>query len=127
MKLFSFEDWVEYTPEALDNRDSPEPMTLEIKPMSAAEQQRHRLVEGPKLADKANGIRNAERLVSKMLKERVRNIAGLAMEVHGADGVKVVEITDPAQFDECAPEELRVDIFRAILDGNKLAEGVKKK
>lgn len=117
-----FDDWIEYTPDADDNRLIDEPMTVEIQSMSTAEYKAVQRSWGPKLQGK-NAIGRAQKMVEAIIKKRVRNIRNLF--VVDASGNEL-EVTDPEEMMSVAPPYLIDDLFEAITNASHLSKGTRK-
>lgn len=108
------EDWVTYVPDVDDNRIDPDPLTVEIHPMSAEEWrsfQRGIAVGKPKGA-----YDRTEKAVRRILSERVRNICGYkANGVAIRTGAELFDHGEPVVYD---------DVFEAITNISTLSAGL---
>ena len=109
-------EWVEYVPDVLDNRDDPEPMSLEIRPMTISDLREMQTTQGRRLAGK-DADRRAVRLVTRILTERVRNVRNCYVGR---------EITTGAELAEYGLSAIIDDVFSAIIDISKLQDSIKK-
>ena len=119
-----FDDWVEYIPDIGDNRLEVEPMTVEIQAMTTAEYKAVQRSWGPKLQGK-NALGRAQRMVDKILRDRVRNVRLFFVEDHLTGDVS--EVTDLDEVLRLAPAELQDDLFEAITKASHLSAGLRKK
>lgn len=118
-----FDDWVTYVPDIGDNRTESEPMTVEIQCMTTAEYKAVRRAWAPRLQGK-KGTSRAEKLVDKIISERVRNVRLCSVRNHTTG--ETFELSTAADLLEHAPSALIDDIFGAITDASQLSDGVKK-
>lgn len=118
-----FDDWVTYVPEIGTNRLEQEPMTVEIQCMSTAEYKSVQRKWGPKLQGK-NALSRAQRMVEKIIRERVRNVRLCFVENHTTGERFPLESGD--DLIAHAPAALVDDIFAAITDASHLSSGLKK-
>ena len=121
MQIRVHNGWFRYTPEFEGNRESEKPMSLELRPFSAGEVRRHYL-DNMAAVDGKDPMA-AMGLVDATLRERCRNIVNLDVEFVGdaleGDLVEVIV--------EYGSEELKADIYQAIVSSSKLDEGLAKK
>jgi hypothetical protein len=110
-------DWVDYIPDALDNRSDPDPIVCEIRPMSVRELRAMQSTYGSRLAGKNAGKRMLA-LFTRLATERVRNIRNCHVWGDITTGAELAERGPPALFD---------DIVAAIVDLSHLQEGLAKK
>ena len=109
--------WVDYTPKAMGNREDPDPTTVEIQPMNAAELREFQRRFGPAMRGK-NADQHAVKLVRKLLCDRVRAVRNCYFQG---------EITTGDELAERGPSALIDDVFTAIVDLSHLQEGLRKK
>lgn len=119
-----FDDWVEYIPDIHENRLEAEPMTVEIQSLSTGEYKAIQRRWGPRLQGK-QALTRAQRMVEKIITDRVRNIRLLKVRNHETG--EILDVKTPAQLLEHAPPALIDDIFAAIVDSSHLSAGLKKK
>jgi hypothetical protein len=108
------EDWVSYIPEIDNNREDPDPLCVELHPMSAEEHRAHQrgLVTG-----KGQDIMaRAHRITERIFKERVRNVRGYVM--HGK------AITTGEELYKLGETDVIDDIMKALTNISTLSEGL---
>jgi hypothetical protein len=108
-------EWVVYVPDIDDNRNDPDPLSVEILPLTAREMREIVNVEamrGRKSGDTAAAIASAQR---KQFVAHVRNVKGYSL-----GGRPVVEAQD--LYDNGEPEVVS-DVEAAIQNMSKLSEG----
>lgn len=115
-------DWVEYVPDVGDNRDDPDPMTVEVRPLTTPEFKAiQRLAMTPLLRGKKDSVLKAtQALQDRVLTECVRAVTNYSLPKVGA-------ITTGEQFAKHAEPFIQDEVFAAIQDMSKLSEGLKKK
>jgi len=112
------DQWVEYVPDVDDNRIDPDPMTVEICPMTTGEIKRMGRQYGAQLSNKKKSIERAQKLTAAIISERVRNVKNYSFRGTVIEtGEQLVE----------TETELIDDVFEAITKISKLQDGLKKK
>jgi len=118
-----FDDWVEYIPDIGDNRLLPDPMSVEIQAMSTAEYKAVQRAWGPKLQGK-QAIGRAQRMVEKIVRERVRGVKLCTVDNHTTGETFALETGEDLLA--YAPASLIDDIFEAITNASHLSAGLRK-
>lgn len=123
-RLKVYEEWVSYVPTFSGNRESPEPFTIMIKPLSTEETGRYGRslrtwqIPGSRRGETAD---NADQVTRKMFLENVGEIRG--MEVEDATG-KVTQIkTAEDLWNARGFQPLVSELQAAITDVSVLSEG----
>lgn len=117
-KVDLIEDWVDFTPEIDGNREDDDPMIMEIQSMSSEERRAFSRRLPAKLL-KSKEITRGQKLVERILAERVRNIRNYQV---GRDVILTGE--ELAQHGE---EAVIDEIYEAITDLSILKEGMREK
>lgn len=110
------EDWVTYVPDVDDNRSDPNPLTVEIHPMSAEEFRSFQrgIVSGKQKASAQ--MARSQKAVGRILAERVRNVRGYKCDGRViTTGAELYAYGEPVVYD---------DVFDAILNMSTLKEGL---
>jgi len=113
---FKKEDWVTYMPAYGGNRDSEDPMTVEIHPLSFGETAKYTDAVHVKQKGRGHMETNTSKVTRRQLVENVRN----PRNVIGISG-QVVETS--AQLHDDTPTDLVKEIINAIEDITTLSEG----
>ena len=113
-------EWVTFAPEYMGNRDTEDPATMEIRPLSTADTMRYEDMINPR-QEGGRTRDNTTTITARMLRENVRNLHGFFLE--GPDGEKT-EIKTPEELWR-APglQPVIAEIQRALVDVSVLQEG----
>lgn len=113
---FKKEDWVTYMPAYGGNRDSDDPMTVEIHPLSFAETAKYTDAVHVKQRARGHMETNTSKVTRRQIVENVRN----PQNVIGISGNRV---ETSAQLHDDTPSDLVKEILNAIEDISTLTEG----
>jgi hypothetical protein len=119
------DEWVTYTPAVFDNRESEDPVTCEVRPMTVAEAKAYEnrvgvsFIGAERMSRKrvADEVAKVRSIAAKILESRCRNVSNYA------PGHVITTGADLAQFGE---SDMITDILDAITSISKLSEGLKK-
>lgn len=110
------EDWVEWLPSIDGNRDSEDPVSMELRPMSAEEYRA--ATRGIALGSGKQALARAQRVVQRIITERVRNVKNYSI------GGPIVTGEDLAKRGEV---DIVDEVFEALKNISVLGDGLKKK
>src|SRR5687767_288787 len=102
------EDWVEYTPDVGDNRDDPEPLTVELRPMTGEAWRSYQRGLTIGKGGRKDLARRSEKINGRILAENVRNVRNYMV-----DGKRITTGEELFKYGEPVVYE---DVFEAIMD-----------
>ena len=114
---FEEEDVVTYTPEADDNRYQEQPWSVNLVPMTAAEQRKY-LMTVSSAKDGAQKAKQANQILARIFKERV-------ISVHNLKDIRGREITTGEELFERSETEYIDEIWAALTKASQLRGGLK--
>ena len=120
------ENSVWYLPDIGDNREPGEkdPFKILIVPASAQELRRAEEKWGKVTHGKMNFIRREHKIRARVLEDCIKQIKGCYVTIQGDKGDERIDITTGALLTQYGREEVLAEIYDAIKDQSKLAEGV---
>tara|TARA_R110002020_G_scaffold50264_1_gene142189 strand:+ start:9567 stop:9926 length:360 start_codon:yes stop_codon:yes gene_type:complete len=111
-------DLVTYIPEHEDNRDSDNPWSVKLSPMTAGEHRKYLKAAHIKLNGESSASKAID-VLAKIFKERV-------LEVSNLTDIRNREITNGAELFENGEQSQIDDVYSALTKASKLRAGVKK-
>lgn len=113
-------DWVTYCPRYDGNRRVAEPMTIDLRGLTAGEWRQWKLKHADAIA---GSVHIAEERCHELLRERVRNPVRCFVQ-EGETSPRAV--ADAAEFLNVAPDELVLELYQAVTNATTLEDGQKK-
>jgi len=124
MKIYECVGWVRYRPETADG------VSMEILPMTLGESRQHGLMVAKTIAGSGDekDYEKAADIMRDVFASRVREVQGVCIVRVNSDGYTTEQaIVNGDELFEYIPEDLRGEVYQAIIDGGEVAKRLEKK